>query len=57
MVWTRENTGERRKKISSLDDEGLRMIDRDRDSLNMVLFIRLGVRFYCCGGFSQRGRG
>ena len=33
------------------------MIDRDGDSLDMVLTVRIGIRFYSCRGFSQRGRG
>ena len=56
MVWVREDMGGRRKKVSSFDGEGLWMIDRNRDGLDMVLVIRLGVRLYCCGGFSRRGR-
>ena len=56
-VWAREDTGGRRKKVPSLDGKGLRVIDRDRDGLDMVLIIRFGVRFYSHGGFSQRGRG
>ena len=39
MVWAREDTGERRKKVSSFDGEGLWMIDRDRDGLDMVLIV------------------
>ena len=39
MVWTREDTGGRRKKVSSFDGEGLWMIDRDRDGLDMVLVV------------------
>ena len=57
MVWVREDMGGRRKTVSSFDGEGLWMIDRDSDGLDMVLFIQLGVRFYRSGGFSQRGRG
>ena len=57
MVWAREDMGGRRKKVSSLDGEGLQMIDRDRDGLDMVLIVRLGVSFYSCRGFSWRGRG
>ena len=56
-VWAWEDTGGRRKKVLSLDGEGLWMIDRNRDGLDMVLIVRLGVRFYSCGGFSRRGRG
>ena len=56
-VWTREDMGGRRKKVLSLNGEGFWMIDRDRDGLNMVLIVRLGVRFYSRGDFSQRGRG
>ena len=52
MVWAREDMGGRGKKVSSLDSEGLWMIDRDRDGLGMVLTVRLGVRFYSRGGFS-----
>ena len=57
MVWAREDMGGRRKKVSSLDGEGLWMIDRDRDGLDMILIIRLGVSFYSHRGFCQRGRG
>ena len=39
MVWAREDTGGRRKKVSSFDGEGLWMIDRDRDGLDMVLVV------------------
>ena len=49
--------GGRRKKVSSLDGEGLWMIDRDGDGLDMVLTVRIGIRFYSHGGFSGRGRG
>ena len=56
-VWARENMGGRRKKVLSFNGEGLWMIDRDRDGLDMVLFVQFRVRFYCHGGFSQRGRG
>ena len=55
-IWVREDTGGRRKKVLSFDGEGLWMIDRDRDGLDMVFFVRLRVRFYSRGGFSQRGR-
>ena len=57
MVWVREDTGGRRKKVLSFDGERLWMIDRDRDGLDMVLFIRFGVRFHRGGSFSWRGRG
>ena len=57
MVWAREDTGGRRKKVLSLNGEGLWMIDRDRDGLDMVLTVRLGVRFYSHGDFSQQRRG
>ena len=56
-VWAREDMGGRRKKALSLDGEGLQVIDRNRDGLNMVLIVRFGVRFYSHGGFSRRGRG
>ena len=56
MVWVREDMGGRRKKVSSFNEEGLWIIDRDRDGLDMVLVVRLRVRFYCRGGFSRRGR-
>ena len=56
-VWARENMGGRRKKVSSLDGEGLWMINRDRDGLDVVLIIRIGTRFYSHGGFGRRGRG
>ena len=39
MVWAREDTGGRRKKVSSFDGEGLWMIDRDRNGLDMVLVV------------------
>ena len=54
MVWTREDMGGRRKKVSSLDGEGLWMINRDRDGLDVVLIIRSGTGFYSHGGFSRR---
>ena len=57
MVWTREDMGGRRKKVSSLDGEGLWMINRDRDGLDVVLIIRSGTGFYSHGGFSRRRRG
>ena len=57
MVWARENTGGRRKKVSSLDGEGLWMINRNRDGLDVVLIVRIRTRFYSCGGFSRRRRG
>ena len=57
MVWAKEDTGGRRKKVSSLDGEGLWMIDSDIDDLDMIFIIRLGVSFYSRRGFSQRGRG
>ena len=56
-VWAREDMGGRRKKVSSFNGEGLWMIDRDRDGLDMVFFVRLWVRFYCSRDFSWRGRG
>ena len=56
-IWAREDMGGRRKKVSSFDGEGLWMIDRDRDGLDMVFFVWLRVRFYSRGGFSWRGRG
>ena len=57
MVWAREDTGGRRKKVSSLDGEGLWMVDRSGNGLDMVLTVRIGIRFYSCGGFSRRARG
>ena len=56
-VWMREDTGGRRKKVLSLNGEGLWMIDRDGNGLDMVLTVRIGVRFYSHGDFSWRGRG
>ena len=56
-VWTREDTGGRRKKVSSLDGEGLWMINRDSDGLDVVLIIRIRTRFYSHGGCGRRGRG
>ena len=56
MVWARKDMGGRRKKVLSFDGEGLWMIDRNRDGLDMALVIQLRVRLYCCGGFSRRGR-
>ena len=56
MVWMREDTGGRRKKVSSFDGEGLWMIDRDRNGLDMVLVVRFRVRFYSYGGLCRRGR-
>ena len=38
-VWAREDMGRRRKKVSSFDGEDLWMIDRDRNGLDMVLFV------------------
>ena len=55
MVWARKDMGGRRKKVLSFDGEGLWMIDRNRDGLDMALVIQLRVRLYCCGGFSRRG--
>ena len=57
MVWARKDTGGRRKKVSSLNGEGLWMINRDRDVLDVVLIVRSRTRFYSCGGFSRRRRG
>ena len=56
-VWAREDMGGRRKKVLSLDDEGLWMIDRDRNGLDVVLIIRVSIRFYSHGGFSRRRGG
>ena len=57
MVWAREDTGGRRKKVLFLDGEGLWMINRDRDGLDVVLIVRIRTRFYSCGGLSRRRRG
>ena len=57
MVRMREDTGGRRKKVLSLDGEGLWMINRNRDGLDVVLIVRIGTRFYSRGGFSRRRRG
>ena len=57
MVWARKHMGGRRKKVSSLNGEGLWMINRDMDGLDVVLIVRIGTRFYSCGGFSRRRRG
>ena len=56
-VWAREDMGERRKKVSFLNGKGLWMINRDMDGLDVVLIVRIGTRFYSCGGFSRRRRG
>ena len=39
MVWARRDMGGRRKKVSSFDGEGLWIIDKNRDGLDMVLVI------------------
>ena len=56
-VWAREDIGGRRKKVLSLKGEGLWMVDRNGDGLDMVLTVRIRIRFYSCGSFSRRGRG
>ena len=38
-VWVREDMGGRRKKVLSFNGEGLWIIDRDRDGLDMVLVV------------------
>ena len=57
MVWVRKDMGGRRKKALSLNGEGLWMINRDRDGLDVVLIVRSGTGFYSHGGFSRRRRG
>ena len=56
MVWVRKDMGGRRKKVLSLDGEGLWMINSDRDCLDVVFTVRIRTRFYSCGGFSRRRR-
>ena len=56
-VWVREDTGGRRKKVLSLNGEGLWMINRNRDGLDVVLIVRIRTRFYSCGDLSRRRRG
>ena len=56
-VWVRKDMGGRRKKVLSLNGEGLWMINRDRDGLDVVLTVRVRIRFYSCGGFSRRRGG
>ena len=55
-VWAREDMEGRRKKVLYLNGEGLWMINRDRDGLDVVLIVRIRTRFYSCGGLSRRRR-
>ena len=56
-VWARKDMRGRRKKVFSLNGEGLWMINRNRDGLDVVCIVRIRTRFYSCGGLSRRRRG